>query len=363
MNRMMRWMIPALLLAFVGMGMGAVQAGERAVSINGEGNDVWFVSGEATLIMNGFDLAAFGVGQPAYIDRVSIAVDTPVAGATAEVVIYEDANGGSPVDARLAGRTSVSITQAGVFTAVFPTPVTVTQRAVWVGFYLPVNFRFLADTSGTSVLTYWAWTPGALFDLNNLGSAAVLGPSDGTAPVNINLNGKARISFEVSTTPAGAASTPGAVGTLVTQQQGPAGGDLSVMATFPLCPQVSYDTADEAVSWGNDMNTHCTILTNTYVSPPSPSGYDRRGSLYDIVFFRSFGNVQFDRLDFAVTHCIRPEAIDLPTAVIAVAWGAPRRWVIQPTLRVGDVICADIRRGGNLGYFVPNGLATATPSV
>ena len=360
MVRQLRWLVLAILLLGVGAAISSVSAGERAISINGEGNAVWFVSGEATLVMNGFDLAAFGVGQPSYIDRVSIAVDTPVPGASVDVVVYEDANGGSPVDARLAGRTSVNITQAGVFTAVFPTPVTVTQRAVWVGFYLPVNFRFLADTSGASVLTYWAWTPGAVFDLNNLGSAAVLGPSDGTAPVNINLNGKARISFEVSTTLAGAASTPGAP--LVTQQPGPAGGDLSVMATFPLCPQVSYDTADEAISWRNDMNTHCTLLTNTFVSPPAPSGYDRRGALYDIVFFRSFGNVQFDRLDFAVTHCIRPEPADLPSAVIGVAWGSPRVWRIQPTQRYGDVVCADIRRGGNLSYFVPNGLSTATPT-
>jgi hypothetical protein len=363
MIRVHRWLVLTVLLMVAGAAISSVSAGERAISINGEGNDVWFVSGEATLIMNGFDLAAFGVGQPAYIDRVSIAVDTPVAGAAAEVVVYEDANGGSPIDARLAGRTSVNITQAGVFTAVFPTPVTVTQRAVWVGFYLPVNFRFLADTSGTSVLTYWAWTPGAVFDLTNLSSAAVLGPSDGTAPVNINLNGKARISFEVSTTPAGAAATPIVGGTLVAQQPGPAGGDLSVMAAFPLCPQVSYDTADEAVSWGNDMNTHCTTLTNTYLSPPSPQGYDRRGALYDIVFFRSFGNVQYDRLDFAVTHCIRPEPADLPAAVIGVAWGSPRRWIIQPTQRFGDFICADIRRGGNLSYFVPNGLVTATPTL
>jgi hypothetical protein len=363
MIRYMRWITATALVMLLGLAL-TVQAGERSISINGDGNAVWFITGENTLVMNGFDLAAFGVAQPAFIDRVSIAVDSAVAGAPVEVVVYEDANGGSPVDARLAGRTTVTINQAGVFTAVFPTPVTVSQRAVWIGFYLPVNFRFLADTAGTSVLTYWAWTPGAAFDLNNLASASVLGPADGSAPVSINMNGKARISFEVSASAAGAASTPGAAGTpalTVQQQPGPAGGDLSVMLPFVNCPLVSYDTADEAISWREDLNTHCSIVANFNASP-SPLGYDRRGTLYDIVYFRSGGVVVIGRLDYAVTHCIRPDAADLPTAVLGVAWGAPRVWRIQPTVRIGDLVCADLRRGGNLSVFVPNGQPTATPT-
>ncbi|MCA9904263.1 MAG: hypothetical protein KC547_10420 [Anaerolineae bacterium] len=351
-HRVMFGMLIVLLLIPL-----AVSAGDQTISINGDGNAVWFVSGEQTLIMNGFDLASFGVALPAYIDRVSIAVDTPVPGSPIEVVIYEDANGGSPSDARLAGRTSVDIQQSGVFTAVFPAPVLVTQRAVWVGFYLPVNFRFLADTAGTSVLTYWAWTGGSTFDLNNLASAGVLGPADGTAPVNINMNGKARISFEVSASPN---ATPGTPVPVVTQQPGPAGSDLSVLRTFPNCSQVLYDTADENVTFMNDLDVYCTIQPS-WQSPSSPQGYDRRGDLYDILFFRSGGNVLSGRLVNTVTHCIRPAAADLPTAIIGVAWGLPRQWHLQPTQRFGDLICADIRRGGNLSYFVPNGLPTATP--
>jgi len=335
----------------------AVNAGERSVSINGDGNAVWFVSGEQTLVMNGFDLEAFGVARPAFIDRVSIAVDTPVPGSAIEVVVYEDANGGSPVDASLVGRTTVDIQQAGVYTAVFPTPVTVSQRAIWVGFYLPVNFRFLADTSGTSVLTYWAWTSGGTFDLATLSSAGVLGPADGTAPVNINMNGIARISFEISASPN---ATPGTAVAIPTQQAGPAGSDLSVMQTFPNCPQVLWDTADEFVTFKNDLDIYCTIAP-TWQAPSSPQGYDRRGELYDILLFRSGGNVLSGRLENTITECIRPAAADLSTAVIGVAWGSPRRWRIQPTLRFGDLICADVRRGGSLSYFVPNGLPTATP--
>ncbi len=352
--------ICVLVLAILSWPLHSLSAGERVISINGDGSAVWFISGEPTLVMNGFDLQAFGVSNPAFIDRVSIVVDAAVPGAPVDVVIYEDSNGGSPVDAVLVGRTSVNIAQAGVFTAVFPTPVTVSQRAVWVGFYLPVNFRFVADTSGSSVLTYWAWTPNATFDLANLASAAVFGPADGTAPVNINLNGKARITFEASASPAGAASTPAAV---VTQlPPGPAGGDLSVLRAFPGCGQVLYDTADEFVTYGDAIDVHCAIVASFNASA-SPAGYDRRGDLYDIIVFKSGGRVLTERLEYPVTHCIRPSAGDLPSAVIGVAWGSPRVWRLQPTQRFGDLICADLRRGGNLSYFVPNGLPTATPGA
>jgi len=353
-------LIAALVLAVAGL---TVRAGERTISINGDGNAVWFISGETTLVMNGFDLASFGVANPAFIDRVSIAVDTPVPSAPVDVVIYEDANGGSPVDSRLIGRTSVSITQAGAFTAVFPTPVQVSQRAVWIGFYLPVNFRFAADTSGSSVLTYWAWTPGGTFDLNNLASAAVFGPSDGTAPVNIQLNGKARISFEVSATASGAALTPlpGTVAVPTNIPAGPFGGDLSVMVAFPTCQTLLYDSADERITYQDRINLHCNLANPAFV-PPAPQGYNTRSITYDVYIFGENGNLQAGRLQYPITYCLRPDPADLSTAVIGVAWGAPRTWRVQPTQRFGDLICADLRRAGTIGYLVPNGQPTATPS-
>ena len=54
-------------------------------------------------------VATLGLGLPATIDKVSIAVDTPVPGAAVTVVVYQDANGGSPVDATLIGQASVNI--------------------------------------------------------------------------------------------------------------------------------------------------------------------------------------------------------------------------------------------------------------
>ena len=181
------------LLLFSALALPAA-AGDIVLNINtGSDSTVWFVSGEASLVMNGFDLTPLNLALPAAIDRVSIAVNTPVPGASIDLLIYEDGNGGSPIDARLVSQTQVDIRQPGTFIYQFPTPVTITQPVVWIGFYLPVDFRFLADTSGSSVLTYWAWNAGTRFNVNDLASAQILGPADGSAPVNINMNGKARI--------------------------------------------------------------------------------------------------------------------------------------------------------------------------
>jgi len=321
-----------------------VLAGERVLSINsGDASSDWVISGEPSMVMNGFDLTAFGVGLPATIDRVSIAVDVPVPGSSIDVVIYQDANGGSPVDATVAGRTTVDITQAGTFTAVFPTPVTVSQPAVWVGFYLPVGFEFLADTSGSSVLTYWAWTPGGRFDVANLASAAVLGPADGSAPVNINMGGKARITLEIT----------GAAGSTTSAPQTASGGALNTafLQQYAGCAAMSYDTGDELVSMLDEINLHCREVP-TWQSPSAPLGYIRRGPLYDVQIYNQSGIVP-GRLNIAVTHCIRPAAEDLNTAVIANAYGSPRSWHLLTTQRFGDLICAEVRHGGNLSYFVP----------
>lgn len=330
----------------------AVSAGERVLSINGNAqNDVWFISGEPSMVLNGFDLNSFGVQQPATIDRVSIAVHTPVPGQPIDVVIYQDANGGSPADATVAGRTTVDITQAGVFTAEFNPAITVTAPAVWVGFYLPVDFKFLSDTSGPSVLTYWAWTPGGRFDPANLGSASVLGPADGSAPVSITMTGKARITLEITGAngSTSAEATPSAP--IVRQQPGAANANLAVLVAYPNCGAVLFDTGDEVVTWGDSINPQCREVPD-WQSPAAPQGYTRRGVLYDLFFYKSSGLIP-GRLDYEVTHCIRPAAEDLNTALIGLAYGAPRQWRILPTERFGDLVCAEVRHGGNLSIFLP----------
>lgn len=348
-----------------------VNAGDRVLSNNrGEASTTWFITGEPTLVMNGFDLTPLNLTLPAAIDRVSIAVDTPVPGATIDVVIYQDATGGSPVDATLAGRTQVNINQAGVATVTFPTPVVITQPVVWIGFYLPVDFRFLADTSGTSVLTYWAWTPGGRFDLANLASAQVLGPSDGTAPVNIDLRGIARITGEISSTVAPGAGDPtptllttplpGTPGAIITQVVPADAVNLAVLRNYaPACDTLLKDTSDISVTYRGTIHIICQAIWPGYAAP-SPLGYSRKQMLYDLTFYNQQGVIT-GKLPQPVTHCIQANPADIDVAVIGVAYGSPRRWELLPTLRVSDLICAEIQHGGNISYFIP-GVETPTPA-
>ena len=334
-----------------------VYAGSTVLTNNsGDGSSVWFISGEPSLVMNGFDLTPLNLQFPATIDRASISVDTPVPGTPIEVVVYQDANGGSPSDAQLAGRMTVDITQPGVFTAVFPTPVQITQPVVWVGFYLPVNFRFLADTSGSSVLTYWAWSSGTRFDVANLASAQVLGPADGTAPVSINMEGLARFTAEIS--PAGATSgvqittTPGTPVATPSILQGVGGeANLNIMVSYATCETLFFDSEDELITFGGSINLHCVEIWPGF-APPPPLGYVHRQLLYDLSIWTS-GGIITDTLPFEVTHCIEPFPDDLPKAVVGLAYGAPRTWHILPTLRFGNLVCAEVTHPGNLAYFIP----------
>lgn len=331
------------LLLMIGI-VSSVSAGDQVLSNNsGTGNSVWHISGEPSLVITGFDLNSLGIQRPAVIDKISIAVRTPRPGNPVTAVVYQDANGGSPSDATLAGSQQVDITQAGTFTVTFATPVTVTQPVVWVGFYLPVDFEFLADTSGTSVVTYWAWTPGGTFDLNTLSSAQVLGPADGTAPVNIDLGGKARITAEIT-------GAGGSTGTVTGTPSAQTDINIGVMVNYPLCSNVLYDTGDEFVSLLNAINLHCTVVP-FWQSPLAPSGYVRQGDLYDIVAFKEYGNVEIV-FPVRITHCIRPAAEDIDRAVIGSAYGSPRQWHILTTVRVNDLVCAEVRNAGNLALFL-----------
>jgi hypothetical protein len=333
--------------------MAPVQAGERLLSVNsGTESHVWTIKDEPSLVMNGFDLTPLNILRPATIDRVTIIANSAVVGATSEIVIYQDVNGGSPADATLAGRQTVSIGSGGSNTFTLAQPVTITAPVVWVGFYLPVNFEFLGDVSGTSVLTYWAWTPGGNVDLTNLASAGVLGPGDGSSPVGINMRGTARITAEITGADAEA-------GTPVILQSFQTAGDpnvnLGVMAQYPDCEKVKWDTDDEYVSYQNAIDLFCRVVPE-WMSPQFPPGFTRKGALYDIVIFAENGN-QADAtniLTHFVTHCIQPEEGDLERAVVGVAYGAPRVWRILPTQRFDGLVCAEVPHGGNLTYFVPN---------
>lgn len=250
-----------LITAILLISVVNVSAGDLVLSNNsGSASTTWFISGEASLVMNGFDLNALNITTPARIDRVSIDVAVAVADTPVDVVIYADSNGGSPIDATLVHQSQVTINTTGVFNVDFATPIEVNAPVVWIGFYLPVDFQFRADTSGSSVLTYWAWTPNDRFDLSNLSSASVLGPSDGTTPVNIDMNGVARITAELitdgttTTTTTTTTSTVVPVSTNTTapiqQVQDTSGTQvIPPMAFYPSCQNVYFDTEDIAITY------------------------------------------------------------------------------------------------------------------
>ena len=332
-------------------------AGNLVLSNNsGNSSLTWFISGEASLVMNGFDLTPLGVNLPVSVDRVSIDVVTPSPGAAIDVVVYQDANGGSPVDATIVGQKQVDITTSGVFTATFDQPLQITAPVLWVGFYLPVDFVFRADNSGASTLTYWAWQPNARFDLTNLSSAAVLGPANGSEPVNINMNGIARITAEIITD--GSETVVPVTSTTTTTEDnrifqivGDAATSLGPMTTYTFCLPVSYDSADVFVTYRGGIRWFCRLVPSS-LSPPPPAGYTQTGGTFDIFLFGVESGVT--RLPYPVTHCIQPEDAILSRAVLGLAHGAPRQWEILPTVRFGSVICAEVPYAGFISDFVPN---------
>ena len=88
----------AFLIGVILVGMGVVHAGNQVLSDNsGDGNAPWHISCKSSVVINGFDFNSLGIQRPAVIDKVSISVQSPVSGTPATVVVYEDANGGSPV--------------------------------------------------------------------------------------------------------------------------------------------------------------------------------------------------------------------------------------------------------------------------
>lgn len=348
-------LVTVLVLALT---LTATQAGDTTLTNNaGTGSSPWVITGESSLVINGFDLNARGIALPTTLDRVSIDIAVAVPGETVSAVVYQDANGGSPADATLVRQETVTINTTGVFTYTFATPVQITQPVIWVGFYLPVGFEFNADTSGASLLTYWAWEPGSTFALNQLSSADVLGPSDGSAPVNLNIGGVARITAELitgttptpPTTPGAATPTPSTPG----QITGPEGVSLRPLVNYGDCGLLYYDSDDLRFTYQSSVRFFCKFYPEQ-LAPANPEGFALGGPLYDITAFGDVVSPGTNPLPNPVTHCIAPPAEDINRAVIGLAYGAPRAWEILPTVRFGDVICAEVFYTGYISYFLPN---------
>jgi hypothetical protein len=335
-------------------------AGNILLSNNtGTDNAVFFIEDEASLVMNGFDLSPLGVQLPIALDAVTISVNTPVLGRSIDLVIYQDGNGGSPIDATLVHRQQVSLDQRGNNRILLSEAAIITEPVVWVGFYLPVDFRFNADKSGASVLTYWAWSTGGTFDLNSLASAEVLGPSDGSAPVGIDMQGIARISAELRPPINEEVITNAPIGQQVVAEENQ---DTSILEYYPYCGTLLYDPQDILISSGFSFTTKCDVA-DEYNAPTGvvqPGGeildMQRAGHLYKIEAYiaesqRVEGNSH--QLPIPVTHCMGILPGDLEQAVIAETRGIPEVWHILPTMRFGTLVCAEVTNAGYLSYFLP----------
>lgn len=345
----------ALMTMAFALSTGGVNAQTATLTVNsGATSTTWFITGEPSLVMNGFDLDRFpSLRRPIVIESVSISVVRPVPGQPVDVVIYGDKTGGSPVDATLLRRQTVpDIGVAGLVTITLDAPLEFDGRFLWVGFYLPVGFEFLADRAGTSTLTYWAWTPDSTFDLGNLASAQVFGPANGSAPVNLNMNGAARITVGL-TGSGGATLFPQTTATPVAIRQvvGDPGTDLSPMVAYSNCSNVFYDSADINITYRGSVSFHCRIVDRILRPPQDPPGYDRRGVLFDVYVFGVPSGTE--SLPFPVTHCIRAPEQFRETAILGVAHGAPREWIVLPSVRFGDLVCAELKFTGFLSILTP----------
>lgn len=348
-------------------------AAEDVLLSNNTGDEfaVFFIKDEPSLVMNGFDLTPRGVQLPTVLVSVSISVSEPVPGSYSRLAIYQDANGGSPVDATMVYQQAASLGHAGFNRIVLDRPVVITEPVVWVGFYLPVDFRFHADTSGSSVLTYWAWTPGGSFDLASLASAEVLGPGDGTEPVEIEMKGIARITAELRSAEYDEIA---AAHTLTEQLPVSAAQDLSELEVYEGCNLLLHDPSDRNFNAPMTFPLYCREAQayeapHRIANPPDQLlEADRAGPLYKLSTFLSQEQIvpgRRSQLPGRVTHCMRVPEGDLDRAVLAEVReheSVGERWYMLPTVRINDVVCAEVSVANYLSYFVAR-TAESAPNV
>jgi len=350
-----RGTIAALMMLLLGISaLPASSQGNYIILSNNSGvtSSLWEIQGEPTLVMNGFDITPTSLRLPVVVDNINIDIFAAGPNQLTEVVVYEDPNGGSPVDAQLVASTQPVINTTGVFNVSFPSPVVVNSPIIWVGFYMPPGVRFRADRQGSSVLTYWAWTPDGTFDLTDLSTAQVFGPSDGSDPVNIDLNGIARIRAEAVTANTQTTETFFADQDLLLPAD-----PLDLLLNYDGCPTLFKDETDITVTYDNTISVTCREV-ESWNAPRAPSGYTRRTNVrnivYDLAFYDDEGNVLPNELPHPVTHCVTPALEEQPEAVIGIAYGNPRRWEFLTSERYNNLVCAEVPRGGSLSYFTPN---------
>ncbi len=341
-------------------------AGDTLLSNNsGDGNAVFFIEGESSVVINGFDLTPLDLALPVALDSVSISVNTTVAGSSIQMLVYQDANGGSPVDATLVYQQSVMLEQIGINRIELNRAAIITEPVVWVGFNLPVGFKFYADTSGSSVLTYWAWTAGGTFALRSLSNAGVLGPGDGSEPVNISMDGIARITAELRTAQYEEIITGVPLGRQISPTVGQ---DTSIMRPYANCASLLFDPDDIIISADSSFTLNCAVESEfnapAYLAQPRDQQLEllRLGTLYKLsaqIPPEQHVAGAVSTLPVPVTHCMRISAGDLERAVIGEVRARfqpapePEKWHILPSVRFNDLVCAEVTVANYIAYFLP----------
>ena len=354
-----RFGIFLLATLFVVLSLPAT-AGEIILTNNSAGDSsVFVIENEPSMVINGFDLGPYALAYPTALDAVTISVNRAVPGVPLELVIYQDANGGSPVDATLVYRQSVTVNSAGANRIVLSRAAIISEPVIWVGFYMPVGFRFNADTSGTSILSYWVWTPTGSFDLNSLSNAQILGPGDGSEPVGIDMGGIARITAELRTPFFEETENAVRVGRQFVDDFDQ---DTTSLVVYEYCGELLYDPDDIDISGAARFTISCGVIQEfdapTNVAQPSGEILDvqRAGHL-----FKLEAQIQAEQqvegatntLPVPVTHCMRIIPRDLERAIIAEARGIPERWFVLPSVRFGNIVCAEVTTASLLAYFLP----------
>ena len=335
-------------------------AGDIILTNNsGPDSEFFSIEDEPSLVINGFDLGPYAFSFPVALDAVTISVNRATPGVPVDLVIYEDANGGSPVDASLVYHQQIFIDRTGANRIMLNQAAIINEPVIWVGFYLPVGFRFNADQSNFSVLTYWAWTPGGRFNFRDLSAASILGPGDGSEPVNIAMGGVARISAEIREPFFEETEEVMLVGRQFVDESDT---DTSILRSYDSCGGLLYDPEDIDISGAGRFSIICEekheFETPTSVAQPSGETLDVQfaGQLYKLEAFidpKDHVEGAIGTLPVAVTHCLRIPTGDLEQAIIAEGRDIPERWYVLPSVRFGDLVCAEITHASYLAYFLP----------
>ncbi|NJR12931.1 hypothetical protein HC776_03535 [bacterium] len=132
------------------------------------------------------------------------------------------------------------------------------------------------------------------------------------------------------------------------------------MVPYPECSTLLYDRDDVTIAIGNRYKLLCRadvlqdipgtvgtgLVLNTGNLAEGIRTFIKGGYVFDIFttntdhLNQGSPDGSATRLAIPITHCTKPAPEHLERAIIAVAYGAPQRWYILPTVRFWRKISA-----------------------